>query len=104
MPNGLDLTRQRVNRRVQISKNPVTDGEILPDRAEKVSSVTWAAGDDTLFYVTEDPAKRAYRLWRHRLGAAADDLLYEETDEVFRLYVWRTRSRAFSRIRATSSA
>jgi oligopeptidase B len=69
-------------------------GELLPDRVEKVSSVAWAAGDAVLFYVTEDHAKRAHRLWRHRLGASADDLLFEETDELFRLHVWRSRSRA----------
>jgi oligopeptidase B len=73
----------------------LVSGALLADRVEKVSSVAWAAGDDTLFYVTEDHAKRAHRLWRHRLGATADDLLYEETDELFRLYAWRSRSRAF---------
>ena len=70
-------------------------GDVLPDRAEKVSTVAWSAAADTMFYVTEDHAKRAHRLWRHRLGAAADDLLYEETDELFRLWLWRSRSRAF---------
>src|SRR5436309_2492882 len=63
-------------------------GALLPDRVEKVSSVTWSADPEVLFYVTEDHAKRAYRLWRHRLGAAADDLLFEETNELFRLHVW----------------
>src|SRR5436190_4531214 len=70
-------------------------GDILPDRVEKVSTVAWAADGETLFYVTEDHAKRAHRLWRHRLGASTGDLLYEETDELFRLWVWRSRSRAF---------
>jgi len=70
-------------------------GEVLPDRAEKVASVAWAADSTVLFYVTEDHAKRAHRLWRHRLGATVDDLLYEETNELFRLFVWRSRSRAF---------
>jgi oligopeptidase B len=70
-------------------------GAVLPDHVEKVSSVAWAADNDVLFYVTEDHAKRAHRLWRHRLGAPADDLLFEETDELFRLFVWRSRSRAF---------
>jgi oligopeptidase B len=66
-----------------------------PERIEKVASLAWSAHADTLFYVTEDHAKRAYRLWRHRVGAIADDLLYEEGDELFRLSVSRTRSRAF---------
>ncbi len=72
-------------------------GGLLPDRIERVDSAAWAADNQTLFYVTEDDAKRPYRLWRHRLGDAPanDALLYEETDELFRLAVWRTRSRAF---------
>ena len=70
-------------------------GEVLADRVEKVSTVAWSADDEVLFYVTEDHAKRAHRLWRHRLGATIDDLLYEETDELFRVWVWRSRSRQF---------
>jgi oligopeptidase B len=73
----------------------LTTGALYEDRVEKVSTVTWAADNRTLFYVTEDHAKRAHRLWRRRLGAATSDLLYEETDELFRLWVWRSRSRAF---------
>jgi len=67
-------------------------GEILPDRVERVAAVAWAADPATLYYVVEDDAKRPYRLYRHRLGSAAHDLLYEETDERFFLDVDRTRS------------
>ena len=72
-------------------------GLLEADRVEKVASVAWSADPAVLFYVSEDAAKRAYRLWRHRLGApAADDILvYEEADPLFRLHVWRSRSRAF---------
>ena len=70
-------------------------GELLPERIEKVAAVAWTADPATFFYVTEDPAKRPHRLWRHRLGASADDLLYEETDTLFRLYVERSRSLAY---------
>src|SRR5437016_1944269 len=68
-------------------------GALLPERVGKVSSAAWSADNSLLFYVTEDEANRPYRLWRHRLGAAADDLLLEETDELFRLGVFRSRSR-----------
>jgi oligopeptidase B len=70
-------------------------GEVTPERIEKVSSVAWAADSATMFYVLEDDAKRPYRLWRHRLGApvADDAFVYEETDALFRLGVWRSRSR-----------
>ena len=70
-------------------------GALLPDRVEKVSAVAWAADNATLFYVTEDEAKRPYRLHRHRLGVAVADLLDEETDALFRLHVARSRSLAY---------
>ena len=71
-------------------------GELQAERIDKVSSVAWAADSATIFYVLEDAAKRPYRLLRHRLGApvAEDPLLYEEADELFRLGVWRSRSRS----------
>jgi oligopeptidase B len=70
-------------------------GALLADRVEKVAAVAWTADAATFFYVSEDPAKRPYRLWRHRLGAPSDDLLYEEPDELFRVHVERSRSRAY---------
>jgi oligopeptidase B len=71
-------------------------GALAPERVERVSSVAWAADSATLFYVLEDAAKRPHRLYRHRLGepVAGDALLYEEADALFRLGVWRSRSRA----------
>jgi oligopeptidase B len=81
-------------------------GEVLPDRVERVGSVAWSADDRILFYVTEDDAKRPYRLFRHRLGSLDDALVHEETDALFRLYVWRSRSLAylFSGSRSFTSA
>jgi len=71
--------------------------ELLPFRAERVTSVAWAADNRTLFYTVEDEVtKRSYRLYRHTLGeSAVDALLLEEPDERFRLEIERTRSGAF---------
>ncbi|HLM54928.1 MAG TPA: S9 family peptidase [Pyrinomonadaceae bacterium] len=65
--------------------------------AERVSSVAWAADDKTLFYVVDHPVnKNPYRLYRHAAGrAGADELVYEEKDEMLGLGVRRSRSRAF---------
>ena len=68
-------------------------GQLTSDRVERVSTAAWSADPDVVFYVTEDPAKRPYRLYRHRLGAGAE-LILEEDDELFRLHVGRSRSRA----------
>ncbi|HWN70093.1 MAG TPA: S9 family peptidase [Haliangium sp.] len=65
-----------------------------PERIAHVRGAAWA-DDRTLLYTVHDPAKRPYRLYRHFLGAsgADDELLYEESDARFQLYVWRARSR-----------
>jgi oligopeptidase B len=69
-------------------------GTVLPDQAARVGSVAWAADNRTLFYTVENDAKRQYRLYRHALGAAHDQL-YEEADERFSVGVYRTRSRGW---------
>jgi len=46
--------------------------------------------------VEDETTKRSHGLYRHVLGSAEPDhLLYEETDERFRIAVERTRSGAF---------
>jgi oligopeptidase B len=72
-------------------------GATLPERFERVTGVAWASDNRTLFYTVEDETtKRSHRLYRHVLGATeSDPLLYEETDERFRIEVDRTRSGAF---------
>ncbi len=77
-------------------------GELLPDRLERVSTAAWAADGRSLFYTTEDHAKRPYRLYRHVLGSDQDELVYEEQDELFRIYVWRTRSDAYLMLHSAS--
>jgi oligopeptidase B len=70
-------------------------GDLLPLRIDKVRSVTWANDSRTLFYVREDEAKRACRLYRHVLGTGAHDLLYEETDARFSIGIGQSRSRGW---------
>ena len=71
-------------------------GEILPVRADRVTSVTWAADNKTLFYAVEDPvSKRSYQVYRHVLGTPEHTLLYEEKDERFSTYVGRSRSKHY---------
>jgi oligopeptidase B len=72
--------------------------ELLPFRVERVTSAAWCADNRHLFYVVEDAlTKRAHRLYRHTLGnfVAADQLLYEESDERFHLDIERSRSGSY---------
>ncbi len=73
-------------------------GKLLDDRLDKVSAgFAWANDNRTVFYVTEDEARRPYRLYRHVLGRpqAEDVLVYEEKDERFRISISVTRSKQF---------
>jgi oligopeptidase B len=71
-------------------------GKLSSEKIPKVDAACWAADNKTIFYVTEDDAKRPYRLYRHTLGAdpATDTLLFEEKDELFGIWCYRTRSRS----------
>ena len=82
----------------------LTTGETLPDEISDVTAnLAWAADSATLFYVRQDPdTLRAYQVYRHRLGSdAADELVYEEPDETFSVFLGRSQSREY--LMATSS-
>jgi oligopeptidase B len=72
-------------------------GRDFEETIERVTSAAWAADNRTLFYTVEDATtKRSHRLYRHVVGSTeADTLIYEETDERFRVEIERTRSGAF---------
>jgi oligopeptidase B len=72
-------------------KDLVND-EVLPLEVERARSVAWSTDSTTLFYVTEDDAKRANRVWRHRIGSPIHDLVFEETDARFSVGVDLSRS------------
>ena len=80
-------------------------GKLLEDRLTKVVTVAWAADNQTLFYVTEDDAKRAYRLYRHKLGDKQenDALLYEEKDELYDIEISRSKDRQYAFLHIASS-
>lgn len=70
--------------------------ELLPDALTNASAALhWANDNRTCFYATLDESKRPYRLYRHRLGAGDDTLLYEEDDDRFELEAHRSRSGAY---------
>jgi oligopeptidase B len=73
------------------------NGMDFAETIERVTSASWAADNRTLFYTVEDATtKRSHRLYRHVVGSTdADTLIYEETDERFRIEIERTRSGAF---------
>jgi oligopeptidase B len=72
----------------------LSTGEDIPDTAERVGSLVWAADSKSLFYTTEDEqTKRHDHLFRHTLGTptSEDTLVLHEEDERFNVGVGKTR-------------
>lgn len=82
-------------------------GELLPDRITDVfiyGSVEWSRCGEYIFYITVDENERPSRLMRHRLGSDSnqDELLYEENDETFTLYMNKSQSAKYIFVHADS--
>ncbi|MFD1926755.1 S9 family peptidase [Sporosarcina siberiensis] len=81
--------------------------ELLPDRIPNVfiyGSVEWSCCGDYIFYITVDDTERPSRLLRHRLGSSteSDELIYEEKDETFTLYMNKSQSGKFIIVHSNS--
>jgi oligopeptidase B len=72
--------------------------------AERVSSIAWANDNKTLFYVVDHAVnKNPYQLYRHVIGkSGADELVYEEKDEMFGIGVERSRSGGYIFLESSS--
>ena len=71
-------------------------GEDLPYEISKVQGFTWANDNKTVFYTIANEAMRPYRLFRHTINKKlTDKLMYEEKDELFNLYVSKSKTKDF---------
>ncbi len=82
-------------RQFRLFVKDLATGAIRGPLAERVTSLAWAADNETLFYVTEHPVtKRADTLYRLKLGGSAQKI-YEETDELYSARITRTKDRSY---------
>ena len=89
-----------VSRRIyNASFRNIQTGEMLSDKIEGIAGCpVWANDNKTLFYVKKDPtALREFQIWRHTLGTqqANDALVFEEKDEEFSCFVYKTKSKKY---------
>jgi oligopeptidase B len=84
-------------REYMLSVKDLKTGKLIESKFVKAPMVEWAADGKTLFYVTEDEAKRPYKLWRHKIGETVDKdtLLFEEKDDAFDLGLHRSLDRQY---------
>lgn len=78
-------------------------GTLLPDSAERVTSVEWCADHRTLFYTTEDAVtKRSNMLWRRPLGDESE-LAYHEKDRLYTIRLGHSKDRKMLFLRCLST-
>ena len=77
----------------------LSTGELLPDVLANVTeNLAWANDNRTLFYGKQDETTlRQYQIYRHVVGTdpAEDQLVYQEDDETFVAYIFKTKSKKF---------
>jgi oligopeptidase B len=77
----------------------LTTGEILDDVLFNVTdNLTWANDNKTVFYGKQDEMTlRQYQIFRHVIGTdpSKDQLVYQEDDETFVTYIFKTKSKKF---------
>ena len=90
-------------RQFRLQVKDLRSGKVLNDSVERVTSVAWAADNQTLFYTQEDPVtKRSDRLFRLKLGSQPEQVYYEPVEQ-FALEVGTTKDRAFVIVHAQST-
>jgi oligopeptidase B len=83
-------------RQFSLQVKDLRSGRLLPDTTERVTSLEWAADNKTILLVTEDSVtKRSDKLWRHVLGSAGFEPLYEEKDELYHIGLGKARDKAY---------
>ncbi len=91
-------------RQYTLAVRDLRTGLDLDLRRERVTSVTWDADNQALWYgVEHEQTKRSWQIWRHRLGDSGDDVLaFQEDDETMNVGVGRSRSREWLVIQSGS--
>ena len=85
----------------------LSDGRSLSESIPHVVEAVWAGDSRNVFYIVEDDAKRAYRVYRHEVGTApdgsADDMVYEEADQLYGLSLTRSLDDEYVFVTSASS-
>lgn len=101
---GIDLVSRR-KYTIQF-KNLIT-GELLDEKIENTTGTAiWANDNKTVYYTRkDDETLRSNQIFKHILGTSPEDdqLVFQEDDETFNTFVYKTKSRKFIIIGSSST-
>ncbi len=82
-------------RQFKLQIKDLRTGQLLPETFERVGYVAWAPDNKTIFFTTEDATtKRSDKFFRHVLGSGKTELVYEDKDELFDVFAFRSRDKS----------
>ena len=73
-------------------------GELLPDEIPNTTGgAVWSNDNQYVFYSVKDETLRPVKIYRHKLGtpSTTDKLVYEEKDDTFSAFVYKTKSKKY---------
>lgn len=74
-------------------------GELLNSKIPNTTGgIAWANDNNNVFYTIIDEALRPHQIYRHSVsdeGSENDALVYEENDETFRAFVYKSKSKEY---------
>ena len=86
-------------RKYTIQVKNLETGELYPEKIENTTGgSTWANDNKTLYYTKKDEQTlRSFQIYKHILGTdpAEDQLVYQEDDETFNTYVYKSKSKRY---------
>ncbi len=85
-------------RQYTIKFKNLNTNKLLNDTISNTSgSAVWANDNKTVFYTRKDHALRPYKIFKHVIGTNPkdDEEIYHESDETFRAFVYKTKSKKF---------
>ncbi len=82
-------------RKYTISFKDLKTGKVLDHQIQDATAnFDWAADNNTLFYSNQDKQTlRSHQICRFDLASGTDQVIFEEKDDTFSCYVWKTRSK-----------
>lgn len=93
---GVDTVSRR---KYHIQIKDLETGKLLPEVLETTTGgSTWANDNKTLFYTRKDEETlRSDKIYKHKLGEDSknDVVVYNEKDETFGTYIYKTKSKKF---------
>ena len=104
MAYGSDTLSRRI---YQINIMNLSSGELYEETLENTTgSMVWANDNSTIFYTKQDSQTlRSFQIYAHKIGTSQSDdiLIYEEKDETFYCYVYKSKSEDYIIINSSST-